>query len=163
MAPVYRTHHRTFAGHALGAVRTAGRLQAHLELRGLASRLLTALGSLVALTTFALGASILAHGTWQGQETVAVILVFGAFGTALVGLAYQVPRSALRRDARALLLELAPLTGHDAATLRQELEERENVERHLGLHTGLLTELPAGIVILSPLLVAATALLIPDG
>ena len=149
-------------GSGVGAVATAGRLQANLELRGLASRLLTALGSLVALTTFALGASILAYGTWQGQETVAVILVFGGFGTALVGLAYQLPRSALRRDARALLLELAPLTGHDAATLRQELEEREKVERYLGLHTGLLTELQAGIVILSPLLAAATALLIPD-
>jgi hypothetical protein len=69
----------------------------------------------------------------------------------------------LRREARSLLHELAPLTGLEASTLRQELEEREKVERYLGLHTGLLTELQAGIVILSPLIAAATALLIPSG
>jgi hypothetical protein len=142
---------------------TTRRLQGYLELRSLASQLLTALGSLVALTTFALGASIVAHGTWQGLQTAQVILVFGAFGTTLVGLGYQVPRVGLRHEARLLLHELAPLNGPDAAQLRQELEQREKVERYLGLHTGLLTELQAGIVILSPLLAAATALLIPGG
>jgi hypothetical protein len=145
------------------AMGTARRLQSYLELRRLASQLLTALGSLVALTTFALGASIVAHGTWQGLQTAEVILVFGAFGTTLVALGYQVPRVGLRREARSLLHELAPLTGLEASTLRQELEEREKVERYLGLHTGLLTELQAGIVILSPLIAAATALLIPSG
>lgn len=140
---------------------TTRRLQAYLDLRRLASQLLTALGSLVALTTFALGASIVASATWQGMQAAQVILVFGASGTTLVGLGYHVPRTALRREARWLLHELGPLTGPDAAALRHELEEREKVERYLGLHTGLLTELQAGIVILSPLLAAATALLIP--
>jgi hypothetical protein len=137
-------------------------LQSYLDLRILALRLLTALGPLVALTTFALGASNLAQGAWPGLVGVEVIIVFGAFGTSLVGLVYLFPRLALRDQARAMLRELAPLTGREASVLRQELDEREKVERQLGLQSGLMGELQAGIVILSPLLAAAVALLFPS-
>jgi hypothetical protein len=143
--------------------RTSDRLQVYLELRILASQLLSALGSLVALTTFTLGASMLAYRAWQGLVTVQVLLVYGGFGTVLVAVGYQISRSALRQEARLLTAELAPLAAEDPPTLRQELEERDMVERTLGLQTDLLNELQTGIIILSPLLAAASALLIRGG
>ena len=105
----------------------------------------------------------MATDTWGGVVTTQIILVYGAFGTTLVAVGYQIPRAALRREAFALLEMIAPLAGTSPSTLRAELEEREKVERHLGLQTGLMTELQAGIVILSPVLAAATTLLIPTG
>ncbi|RYP83257.1 hypothetical protein EKO23_19530 [Nocardioides guangzhouensis] len=138
-------------------------VRAYLELRALSSQLLSALGSLVALTTFALGASMLAHGGWQGLQSVQVLLVYGGFGSTLVAMGYQIPRTSLRQQGRALVNALAPLTAPEANVLRQELEQRDQVERQLGLQSDLLSELQTGIIILSPLLAAATATLLRGG
>jgi len=135
----------------------------YLDLRAITSRLLGALGALVALTTFALGASMLAHGGWQGTASVQVLVVYGGFGSTLVAVGYQIPRSSLRNQGRALVTQLAPLTALDAGLLRQELDQRDQVERHLGLQSDLMGELQTGIIILSPLLAAATTTLIGGG
>lgn len=139
------------------------RLGGHLELRALSAQLLSALGALVALTTFALGASMLASGGGYGLQSVQVLLVYGGFGSLLVAVGYQIPRASLRRQGRALVTELAPLTAVESDALRRELEQRDQVERLLGLQSNLLSELQTGIVILSPLLAAATATLIGGG
>ena len=138
-------------------------VRVYLEFRALSSQLLSGLGTLVALTTFALGASMLAHGGWQGLQSVQVLLAYGGFGSMLVAVGYQIPRSALREQGRVLVSELAPLNALEASTLRQQLEQRDQVERHLGLQSDLLSELQTGIIILSPLLAAATATLIGGG
>jgi len=104
----------------------ARRLQGYLDLRGMAVGLLRALGSLVALTTFALGASrrAMPAGT-PGLVPPEIVIAFGVIGATLVGLIYAVPSQALRNEARALVRELTPLAGKDAAALRRELGERE--------------------------------------
>ncbi len=147
----------------LGPPENARRLQAYLELRSLGLRLLTALGSLVTLTTFALGASRQAGspGT-DSLVPVEVVIAFGAVGTTLVGLVYAVPNQALRNEARALVRELTPLAGRDIAALRKELDEREKRERQLGLTVSLMADLQAGVAVFGPLLAAAIALFIPS-
>jgi hypothetical protein len=141
----------------------ASRVQAYLELRELAAGLLRALGSLVALTTFALGASrdAMPPGT-QGLVPAEIVIAFGAIGTTLVGSIYAVPNQALRHEARALVRILAPLKSNDPAALRGELDARQNVERQLGLNAGLLSDLQSAIVVLGPLLAAATTFLLPS-
>ncbi len=136
------------------------RVHIHRQLRGISGHLLSALGSLVALTTFALGAAMLAQWSAVGLEPVLVLLTYGAGGTTLVAIAYQIPRSMLRAEARAIVTDLAPLTAIEASVLRQALEDRDNMERYMGLQTNLLAELQTGILILSPLLAAATTLLL---
>jgi hypothetical protein len=141
----------------------ARRLQGYLDLRGMAVGLLRALGSLVALTTFALGASrrAMPAGT-PGLVPPEIVIAFGVIGATLVGLIYAVPSQALRNEARALVRKLTPLAGKDAAALRRELDERENLERQLGLTVSLLSDLQSGIVVLGPLLAASIALLLPS-
>jgi hypothetical protein len=146
----------------LASSENARRLQAYLDLRSLGLRLLTALGSLVALTTFALGAS--RREDAQGTEIPVpgeVVIAFGAVGTVLVGLLYAVPSHALREEARALVRALTPLAARDAAALRRELDERENLERQLGLTVSVMGELQAGIAVFGPLLAASIAALLP--
>ena len=148
---------------ALGPAEKAQRLRAYLELRSLSLRLLTSLGSLVALTTFALGASKLAQQPdTESVLPVAVVVAFGAVGTTMVGLVYAPPNLALRDEARSLVRALAPLAGKDSAALREELDQREKLERHLGLSISFMGDLQAGIVVLGPLLAASIALLLPS-
>lgn len=121
----------------LAPLEKATRLQAYLELRSMGLRLLSVLGSLVALTTFALGAAGLAAPSGTQANLTEVVITFGAIATTLVGLVYALPNQALRAEARALLRLLAPLASEDGAALRQELDEREKLERQLGLTAGL--------------------------
>jgi hypothetical protein len=92
---------------------------------------------------------------------VEVVIAYGAFGTTLVGLVYALPNHALRDEARALVRELTPLAGKDAAVLRKELDERETLERQLGLTASLMGDLQTGVVLLGPLLAASIALVLP--
>jgi hypothetical protein len=141
----------------------ASRLDAYLELRSLSLRLLPALGSLVALTTFALGAARRAvpAGT-QSAVPVEVLIAYGAIGTALVGVVYAVPNQALREEARALVRVLTPLISAEAAALRKELDERERLEGQLGLNASLLGDLQSGLAVFGPLLAASIALFLPS-
>jgi hypothetical protein len=141
----------------------ARRLDAYLELRSLSLRLLAALGSLVALTTFALGAARQAApvGT-ESALPVEALIAYGAVGTALVGMVYAIPNQALREEARALVHLLTPLVSAEAAALRKELDERQRLEGQLGLNASLLGDLQAGLVVFGPLLAASITLFLPS-
>ena len=81
-----------------------------MALRRLSQRLLAAVGSLVALSTLALGAAVAlqqglsagsAHGT-AGQPAPQTVLIFGGAGSALVALAYGPASTALKARAQRL-------------------------------------------------------------
>lgn len=129
----------------------------------MAAGVLRALGSLVALTTFALGAARQAvpPGT-PGRVPAEIVIAFGVIGTTIVGSVDAVPSQALRREARALVRLLAPLDGKDPADLRGELDARENLERQLSLNASLLGDLQSAIVVLAPLLAASVTVLLPS-
>lgn len=137
------------------------RVDDYLRLRELTIGLLPPLGALIALSTFALGASAQLtplHGA--APVTPVTVLTFGVVGTALVGGAYAVPRHALRLEARALLRVLAPVGGSDADSVRGELQQRQATQAQLGLDATLLGELQTGILVVGPLLAAASTLLL---
>ena len=139
----------------------AGRLILFRRLRMIARTSVTAMGSLVALTTFALGAArLVPPAAGQEQLSAASVLVFGGTGTALLAAVYSVAHRPLREHARDLADELAPLQAADPATLRDELEQRERVEHQLGLDLGLVDELRIGVFVYGPLLSAAVSLLL---
>ena len=141
---------------------SASRVNAYLELRSVTLRLLPALGSLVALTTFALGASRLAHvASAQNTANIEWVIATGALGTALVALAFAVPNRALRGEARALVRTLAPLNDDDTPALLKQLDQREKLERQLGLNVTFFGDLQAGVALLGPLLAASVSVFLP--
>lgn len=134
----------------------------HLRrLRDISRRLLEALGSLVSLTTLALGASWLSHtsGT-SASPAVLEIIVFGASGTAVVGSLYLLPYSALQDRARALAQQILPLAGAPSEDLASRVAERDTLERGLGLSSGIVDELMSRIIVAGPVLAAAVTLMI---
>jgi hypothetical protein len=142
--------------------RNAPQLNAYLELRSVTLQLLPALGSLVALTTFALGASQLAHvASTQNTSHVEWVIASGALGTALVALAFAVPNRALRSEARALVRTLTPLNDDDAPALLKQLDQREKLERQLGLNVTFVGDLQAGVALLGPLFAASISVFLP--
>lgn len=141
-----------------GAEPLPRRLAAYLELRALGERLLRPLGALLALTLFSLGAArLLPPVGGAAPAPPEVLLLFGATGTAAIGLLYGVPRASLRREARAVVELLAPLESETAKGLCGELEARDGVERRLGLYRGLLDELQSGVTVAGPLIGAAVS------
>ena len=139
----------------------AGRLVLLRRLRMTGRSSVTAMGSLVALTTFALGAArLVPPEAGEEQLSAATVLVFGGTGTALLAAVYSVAHRPLREHARDLADELAPLQAADPADLRDELEQREKLEHQLGLDLGLVDELRIGVFVYGPLLSAAVSLLL---
>ncbi len=134
------------------------RVADHLLLRDLSRALLPWLGSLVALTTLALGVARLPTDACPRPDGPVEVLVFGLVGTALVAGIHAIPRAALRRAATELRDLLAPVDADDADALRAQLRAREETERMLGLTTSLLDELQAGVWVAGPLLTALAGL-----
>jgi hypothetical protein len=139
-----------------------------MALRRIAQGLLPALGWLVALSTFALAASIQVYEQLEGIDPSRPnaarlqILVFGFSGSAVVGLLFGAAGAALRRHGRQLCDELFDLEeAADGATLLSMAEERQKLEQLLGLDRGLLAELQTGVIVLGPLLASAGAVFLP--
>lgn len=155
-------------GSAAGtAAEQAGAL---IRLRRLLQRLLTAVGSLVALSTLALGAAValqqsLPAGTAPGRAdrlAPQTVLIFGGAGSALVAVAYGPASTALRNWALRLCDELFPLNKADkAAAILSQVEDRSKLEQLLGADRGIFTDLQAGLVILGPLIASAAAAFLP--
>ena len=142
---------------------TAGRLVLFRRQRQVARASVTAMGSLVALTTFALGAArLVPPAAGQEQLSAATVRVFGGTGTALLAAVYSVAHRPLREHARDLADTLAPLQAADPAGLRDELEQRERLEHQLGLDLSLVDELRIGVFVYGPLLSAAVSLLLTE-
>ena len=139
-----------------------------LALRRIAQRLLPALGWLVALSTFALAASVQLYEQVENHDPSSrlaarlQILVLGFGGSALVGLLFGAASGALRRHGQQLCDELFDLEdAADGATLLSKAADRQKLEQLLGIDRGLLAELQTGVIVLGPLLASAGAVLLP--
>ncbi|WP_019926695.1 hypothetical protein [Nocardia sp. BMG111209] len=129
-----------------------------LSLRRLLQRLTSALGSLVALSTLALGASVL----MTKAPAKEVVIVFGGGGTVLVGLFHAAAASAIRahgeRSVAAISASGPPPT--DPAELVDRLEQRSKLEQLIGIDRTVFADLQTTLPVLSPL-IASAAILLP--
>lgn len=138
-----------------------------IALRRLLQRLLPALGSLVALSTLALGAAMAMGPEPPAGSGVAAlpeeaVTFFGAGGSLLVGLAYLPSATALRNRGQALSDDLFPLRkAEEAAAVLRLAEERQRLEQLLGVDRSAFGELQSGLIILGPLLASADAAFLP--
>lgn len=127
------------------------------DLRRRLHRLASALGSLVTLSTLALGAGVLLSGN-QARE---LVVVFGGGGAATIAAFYVPAAVAIRVRGEALLTAvLGTREPKDTAELVEHLEQRAKLEQHLGVDRTLFGDLQAAIPVLGPL-VAAAAVFLP--
>jgi hypothetical protein len=136
-----------------------------IKLRNLLQRLLAALGALVALWTFTIGAAILLQRSLAGsaQGVVAgapqqLVLILGGVGSLLVALFYVPAATALQRRGQNLCEQLFPL--HEAkepSAILSSAEDRHKLEQLLGIDRGIVADLQTGIAILGPLFGSAAA------
>ncbi|MGY0499373.1 hypothetical protein ACWZHB_12895 [Nocardia sp. FBN12] len=128
-----------------------------VSLRRLLQRLTTALGSLVALSTLALGASVL----MTKNPAKELVVVFGAGGSILVGAFYVPAAAALRgrgeRLSAAIFVSAAPTT---TTELVERLEQRSKLEQLMGVDRTAYAELSTALPVLSPL-IASAAIFLP--
>jgi hypothetical protein len=141
-----------------------------MRLRDLLQRLLAAVGSLVALSTLAVGASLTLEQSLaadSGRSAAATlpsqfVLVFGGFGSLLVAVFYVPAAGALDRRGQSLSAELFPLNeANEASGILNLAENRNKLEQLLGVGHGVLTDLQTGLAILGPLLASAAAVFLP--
>jgi hypothetical protein len=137
-----------------------------VRLRQLLQRLLAAVGSLVALSTLAVGSSVVLERNLPGgagdvgaaRVPPQFVLVFGGLGSLLVALFYVPAATALQRRGQALCDELFPLREADEApVILSVAEDRHKLEQLLGVDRGVVVDLQSGLVILGPLLASAAA------
>jgi hypothetical protein len=151
---------RTFARHRLPE-QAGSRAAALLSLRRLLKRSLPAVGSLVALTTFALGAALKTptdpHLARLARDAPGeTVIIFGSFGSLLVALFYVPAASVLRERAHQLCDELFELRElQDATSILEVAKKHRTLAELLGVQQSLLSELQAGIIILAPLITTA--------
>lgn len=145
---------------------TRGRQAALLvRLRQLLQRLLIALGVLVALSTFAVGASVNLLRDLAEHSDIRVtplppqfVLVLGGVGSLLVASYYVPAATALRDRGRRLCDDLFPLAKADeAAAILAAAEDRRKLGQLLGADRSLTADLQADLAILGPLLASAGA------
>jgi hypothetical protein len=149
------------AALGLGTAEPGNAVEDLRRLRDLSRRLLEALGSLVSLTTLALGAAHLSQLREDADSPLALeVLVFGAGGTAVVGALYLLPYAALQDLGRALAQQISPLAGVPPEELPNRLAEREALERGLGISAGITSELLSRIIVAGPVVAGAVTLLI---
>lgn len=140
-----------------------------LELgRLLRRRLLPAVGSLVALSTLALGAAIelqnsLPSNAASGEVTPPeIVLIFGGVGSLVVAVLYAPAASALNLQARNLCHQLINLDDAEDADGVLELgEKRRRLEQLLEVDRGVLADLQTGLIVLGPLIASAAGRLLP--
>lgn len=138
-----------------------------IALRQLLQRLLVAVGSLVALSTLALGASLAAHQALPEGAGGAVlppqsVLIFGGAGSLLVALVYGPASTALQTRGRRLCEELFPLReSNEAEVVLSRVGDRHKLEQFLGVDRGVAADLQTGLVILGPLLASTAATFLP--
>jgi len=142
-----------------------------MALRQLLQRLLAAVGSLVALSTLALGAAFalqqsLPAGSGNGRTAAQLapqtVLIFGGVGSALVAAAYGPASAALKTWAQRLCDELFPLREADtAAAILNRAEDRSKLGQLLGADRSVVDDLQTGLAIVGPLIASAVAAFLP--
>ena len=140
-----------------------------IRLRQLLQRLLAAVGSLVTLSTLGTGADLAMERSvpvGSGSATSAhlppqFVLVFGGFGSLLVGLFYVPAATALQRRGQRLCDELFSLSeATEASAILSLAEDHHQLEQLLGADRAAVADLQTGLAILGPLLVSAAAALL---
>jgi hypothetical protein len=141
-----------------------------MALRRLLQRLLAAVGSLVALSTLALGAALALQQSLPAgpvhsgpaQLPPQTVLIFGGVGSALVALAYGPASTALKDRGQRLCDELFPLHDADeAAAILSRAEDRTKLGQLLGVDRSITADLQTGLAILGPLIASAAAAFLP--
>jgi hypothetical protein len=140
----------------VGDLRVAWREAGELRLlRRLLQRLGAALGTLVSLATLALGVNRPTPDT-----PAATVIVFGAFGTAVLALYYAPASVALRRAAERLTQTVFSGTVPGSAREFVDLlEQRAKLDLALGADRTMLGDLQVAVPVLGPLLAAAAVFL----
>lgn len=168
VAVMFGVRHVASGGSAAG---TRGeQASALMALWRLLQRLLAAVGSLVALSTLALGAAFalqqslpagFAHGR-AAQLAPQTVLIFGGVGSALVAVAYGPASTALNTWAQRLCDELFPLHETDkAAVILNQAEDRIKLQQLLGADRSVVADLQTGLAILGPLIASAVTAFLP--
>ncbi len=136
-----------------------------LTLRGMLQRLLTATGSVVALVAFSAATWWLLErslGAQYGSKPPQYVLIFGAFGSVVLGVVYGPAWTALQRRGRRLCDDMFPLRElKEQAEILSEVTDRQKLEQALGLDRGIVADLQGGVVILAPLLASAVTAFLP--
>jgi hypothetical protein len=162
VAVMYGVRHAASNGSA--ADTRGERVGALVALRRLLQRLLAAVGSLVALSTLALGAAT-AEGcvrSGEGQLPPQTVLIFGGVGSVLVALAYGPASAALNNRGQRLCDELFPLSQADEpAAILSRAEDRNKLEQLLGVDRSIAVDFQTGLVILGPLIASAATAFLP--
>jgi hypothetical protein len=168
VAVMYGIRHVAGGGPAAG---TRGeQASALMGLWRLLQSLLAAVGSLVALSTLALGAAFalqqslpagVAHSR-AAQLAPQTVLIFGGAGSALVAVAYGPASTALKTWAQRLCGELFPLQEADEpAVILKRSEDRSKLELLVGADRSVFADLQTGLAILGPLIASAATAFLP--
>ncbi len=121
--------------------------------------MLATAGALVALVTMEYSTRQLLNQSLHGHvraRPASFVLIFGAFGSSVVGAAYFSGWAALRSRSQELLDDLVPIETLDGPSdVVGAMRERQEVASVLGIDRSILNDLTAGVVILSPIIVGA--------
>lgn len=126
-----------------------------VDLRRRLQRLASGLGSLVALSTLALGAGILLAKNAPKE----LVVVFGGGGSAVVGAFYAPAAAAIRRRGEHLVATVFAGEPADRTEFLERAEQRLKLEQVIGVDRTLFGELQAVIPVLGPLIAAAAVFL----
>jgi len=158
---------RRVAGGGPAASTRGEQAGALMALRRLLQRLLAAVGSLVALSTLALGAAFALQQSLSAHSRAAqlppqTVLIFGGAGSALVAVAYGPASTALTTWAQRLCDDLFPLDEADkAAVILNQAEDRSKLGQLLGADRSIVADLQTGLAILGPLIASAATAFLP--
>lgn len=137
-----------------------------IDLRRLLLHVLRAVGSLVALTVFTLGAWVKMDKELPASlrlgETAPAVFTIGATGALLVALLYVPATVALRDSGLQISRRLFPLGDNEEARMDpkeilETADKRARLGHLLSVDRGILADLEAALVILGPLIAGAAA------
>src|SRR6266545_2128063 len=121
-----------------------------VRLRQLLQRLLAAVGSVVALSTLATGASLAPQPDLPAESAHTLPPQFALF--------YLPAATAIQRRGQRLCDELFPLDeAEEVSAILSLAEGRQKLEQLLGVDHGVIADLQTGLAILGPLLASAAA------
>jgi len=153
------------ARNELQSVSQGGLLGLLVALRRLLRRVLTAVGSLVALSTLTTGAALALERSHPGlfpNRPPQYVLIFGGVGSLLVAMVYAPAWSALQIRGLRLCDDLFRIEHlEDPVAILSQAENRQKLAQILGTDTSVWGDLQTGLAILAPLLASAATVFLP--
>ncbi len=133
-------------------------LDALLRLRRMAARMLSQLGLLVLLVMGVNAAAL----DWGGvRQDPNVVIFSGVVASFVVGMMYVPSASTLRKRGALYVERHFPLSNVSTAMLITAADDRQKLEKMLGLDQTTFGEIKAGFVVLTPIVVGLVASFIP--